>query len=251
LKPLIALSLEISSDEQKKRAFSKGIDLYLQNSFYSQWVLASGGLPVFIPPNAAQVVPNVLKRVDGLLLTGGSDLDPALWSEAELEPGGQVKPLTSAERQRSAFEDDLCKYALQMDLPILGVCRGHQQLNVALGGSLYQDMERQQKISGHAAFDRPFELIHRVDLKAWPTATLPLQSYGVTSSHHQSIRKLGAGLQVLATASEESEVIEAVYRPASTYCLGVQWHPERMADSLLSKGIMHDFLSAACQRADS
>ncbi len=251
MKSLIALSTEISTDEKKKRSFGTGYDLYLQNTYYSQWVLDAGAIPVLIPPNPCVELPELLKRVDGLILTGGSDIDPTLWGEKELEPGGMIKPLSQGELKRSAFEQKLCQVALDMDIPMLGVCRGHQQLNVCCGGSLYQDMERQQNIAGHAAFDRPFDKVHSIDLNAWPTKSLALKEYEVTSSHHQSIQRLGKDLEVLARASNDPEVIEAIRHRNMNFCVGVQWHPERMAGSELSNALMHDLLQAASSRADT
>jgi putative glutamine amidotransferase len=164
----------------------------------------------------------VLEGVDGLLLTGGDDVDPAIYGEAP-HPTYDV-----SEPGRDAFEIDLVRRALAADLPVLAICRGLQVLNVALGGTLVQDIPSEP--AAHLTHDvaaTPTTLAHTVSVM--PGSSLaallgPDETRAVNSRHHQSVRALGQGLVV--TASSPDGVIEAAEVPAARFCVGVQWHPE-------------------------
>jgi putative glutamine amidotransferase len=172
------------------------------------------------PPDA------VVGRVDGVLLTGGGDIDPALY--------GALAHLShvAAEPGRDTFEIALVRAALAADLPVLAICRGMQVLNVAFGGDLVQDIPTEVNGALHHDVREPrYAIAHEV----WVTATSRLaalmkddledgESCQVNSRHHQAVRHVGDGLEVVATAPDG--VIEAVERPTARFCLGVQWHPE-------------------------
>ncbi len=187
-------------------------DLYIVD--YSRAVLAAGGLPIHVP---ADVEPaDILAILDGLLLTGGADLDPDLYGE---EPETNDFP---PEPERDAFELAMLSGACDVSLPVLGICRGLQLLNVAAGGSLHQHVE------SHAGFDRPPDTeLHHVDFAA---DTVLHGLYGdrrtVNSLHHQTVKDLGADLVVSATASDGT--VEGVEHPELPV-VAVQWHPEMMS----------------------
>jgi putative glutamine amidotransferase len=163
-----------------------------------------------------------LDGVDGLLLTGGDDVDPALYGEAP-HPTCDV-----SEPGRDAFEIDLIRRALAADLPVLAICRGLQVLNVALGGTLIQDIPSEPgPLLQHDAEGPPTTLAHTVAVT--PGSGLaalvgPDDTRAVNSRHHQAIRALGKGLVVTGTSPDG--VIEAAEVPAARFCVGVQWHPE-------------------------
>ncbi|MDP2360201.1 MAG: gamma-glutamyl-gamma-aminobutyrate hydrolase family protein [bacterium] len=251
MRPLIGISMEASFDPAGARPLKPGHRLDYLLSTYPAMVRAAGARPVLLavgqdPVEAAELV----ERLDGLLLSGGSDLDPVLWGEEELEAGGHVLPLGESERVRSRWEDVLVKAALERRLPLLGICRGMQQLNVSLGGDLWQDLERQVGRAGHPGGDDPFDLVHGL-LAVGPAEDPLIGAMGgawVTSTHHQGLRRLGQDLEVLATAVGEPEVVEAVRLGGHPFLLGVQWHPERMAGSPLTTALMASFLVAVERR---
>jgi len=164
----------------------------------------------------------VLHGVDGLLLTGGDDVDPGLYGESP------HRTFDVAEPGRDAFEIDLVRRALDGNLPVLAICRGLQILNVALGGTLIQDIPSEPGgLLPHDADGPPTTLAHTVTVT--PGSCLaalvgPDETRAVNSRHHQAVRALGHGL--VATATSPDGVIEAAEVPAACFCVGVQWHPE-------------------------
>lgn len=245
MRPRIGITLEPSSDETRQRPWRTGHALDVLMATYSQVVRAHGALPLLIPVgDQKDEAGEWIHHLDGLLLSGGSDVDPALWGEEELAPGGLVQPLGQDEKGRSRWEDALLRHALAKDLPVFGICRGLQQLNVSLGGSLWQDLERQTGHGGHPGDDNPFHLIHGLEVTAHSEFSQLMSEARVTSSHHQALRRLGKGLQVLATAQGEPQVVEAARHESHTFVMGVQWHPERMAESLLTRALFRSFLAA-------
>jgi putative glutamine amidotransferase len=187
----------------------------------------------------------VVARHGGLLLLGGTDVDPALYGE-ERHPTTDV-----AAAPRDAYEIALVKAAIARDLPIFAICRGIQLLNVALGGSLVQDIPTE--VLQHLDHDPkvgPAMIGHYVEVtpNTWLASLVHTELEGdgfcaVNSRHHQAIKKVGEGLKV--TASSVDGVIEAVERPYSRFCLGVQWHPESFWQSGRFQGLFAGFLAAA------
>lgn len=164
----------------------------------------------------------LLEGVDGLLLTGGDDVDPALYGEPP-HPAYDV-----SEPGRDAFEIDLVRRALAADVPILAICRGLQVLNVALGGSLIQDIPSEPGLAlQHDATGSPTTLAHTIAVtRGSRLASLigPDETRAVNSRHHQSVRTIGRGL--LVTATSPDGIVEAAEVPTARFCVGVQWHPE-------------------------
>jgi len=243
----LGITLEPSSDENRQRPWRTGHRFDHLLSTYTSLMRRHGALPLLIPVGGDAEEPGQwVHLVDGLLLSGGADLDPALWGEAELEPGGHVLPLGEDERARSRWEDALVRQALAVDLPVFGICRGLQQLNVSLGGSLWQDLERQTGRAGHPAED-PFALVHGLQVVGNSPFSSLIAESRVTSSHHQGLRRLGKGLEVLATAQGEPEVVEAARHTEHAFVMGVQWHPERMAEAPLTQALFQAFMAAVAK----
>jgi putative glutamine amidotransferase len=187
----------------------------------------------------------VVGRVDGVLLTGGGDVDPALY-------GATPHPAyRAAEPGRDAFEIALAKAALDADRPLLAICRGMQVLNVACGGDLIQDIPTE--VNGalpHAVNEPRYAIAHEV----WVTATSRFaalmkerledgESCQVNSRHHQAVRHAAAGFEVVGTAPDG--VIEAMERPAARFCVAVQWHPENFWRTGEFRPLFEGFVSAA------
>ncbi len=246
MRPLIAISMERSSDSARERPFKTGHCLDFLLAAYPALLRGAGALPVLLPVEGGPAeARDLLARVDGLLLSGGSDLDPAGWGETELEPGGTVQPIGADERARSSWEHALVREALAAGLPLLGICRGMQQLNVSLGGSLWQDLERQAGRPGHPGGEDPFQLVHAVQgIRPEDALSRRLDGARVTSTHHQGLRRVAAELEILATAAGEPDVVEAVRLRGASFALGVQWHPERMPQAPSTQALLDAFLGA-------
>jgi putative glutamine amidotransferase len=194
---------------------------------------------------------DVLDDVAGLLLTGGGDVDPARYGETT-DP-----TFEAAEDGRDEYEMAIIRLALERDLPLLAICRGVQILNVALGGSLIQDIPSQRPSGvNHSLTEPKWALAHDVAVatdsrlhaalrdRISDAGTLP-----VNSRHHQSIKDVAPGLRVTATAPDG--IIEAVERPDATFCLGVQWHPENFLSHDEFAPLFRAFVEAAIAAASA
>jgi putative glutamine amidotransferase len=195
------------------------------NAAYIQALLAAGGVPLILSPlMGPSLAGRALAGVDGLILTGGEDLDPA-WYGADPSP-----LLSPPSRDRDLFELALFAVARQQGLPILGICRGIQLINVGMGGTLFQDLptERPGAVN-HRPDGARDTRSHRVRLDPGSRAAEALGATGVmvNSSHHQAIKDLAPGLR--ATGWTDDKLIEAAEAaPDAPWLLAVQWHPEEM-----------------------
>ena len=194
------------------------VDIHI--SAYSTSIISAGGIPILLPCDPIAV--EVLSRVDALVLTGGADVDPSLYGETAHPTVYGIDPL------RDRVEISLVHAALDRGLPVLAVCRGMQVLNVALGGSLIQHLERDEG-EHHAAWD--LAVVDRVHPLSCTAGSLAAQCFGsdvrVNSLHHQAVGRLGHGL--VATATAPDGVVEAAELPGHPL-LAVQWHPELLAE---------------------
>lgn len=181
------------------------------------------------------------ERLDGLLLSGGGDFRPQLWGEYP-HPG---LALSAADLAREAWELALLRAFLAARRPVLGVCRGMQLLNAALGGSLWQDLAERPDTLPHNPEQPPEQASHPVRCRGRLAEWLGTEQLLVNSVHHQGVRLLGRGLQAAAVAPDG--LIEAVLRPGPGLVLGVQWHPERLQDA--ASGRLWQRFAATC-RAD-
>jgi putative glutamine amidotransferase len=219
--PMIGVTSSIEEDERRQ---------YINANYLTQ-VLKAGAIPVVLSMDMdADQMSVCLDKLDGLLLSGGNDVDPMIFGEPPAKGLGQVNP------KRDRLEMQLIRYAYERDMPIFAICRGVQSLNVALGGTLYQDLPSMylspdnEPAILHSQTAHERYASHSVELMAdTPLRTL----YGeeticVNSFHHQAIKVLAPHLSVAARATDG--VIEAVYDAAKPFVLGVQWHPERMKE---------------------
>jgi putative glutamine amidotransferase len=204
-----------------------GYEVALAPRNYVNAVQRAGGLAIVLPPDEAVVAdPDLmLDRVDALLLAGGADIDPASYGA---EPHPETKGATP---DRDRFELALARRALERDMPVLGICRGMQMLNVALGGSLDQHLPESVGSGVHRSVAGAFGT-HRVRLAPGTLACGAAGTEGmlVMSHHHQGVERLGEGLAVSGW-SEGDDIVEAIELPDKAFALGVVWHPEEDPES--------------------
>jgi len=196
---------------------------------YVRGVSEAGGVPLVIPPSISlRAAMALLDGLDGLLLSGGPDLDPGYYSEEPIPELGTTIP------KWDALEMALLRLALKQGMPIFGICRGMQILNVALGGSLYQDVPSQlgADVLNHWQVTPKRQTTHEVEIldDSYLAKITDRQPVEVNSYHHQGIKGLGDGLTVAARSSDG--VIEALesHDVSDRWLVGVQWHPEGMRD---------------------
>ena len=221
-----------------------GLEMAALGQRYLDALVEAGGLPLILPASTPpEAADTLLTRVDGVVLSGGGDIDPAYY-------GGSPHPkVYGVNPQRDALEVALARAAVAQGKPLLGICRGIQLLNVALGGTLYEDLGDQS----------PYTLPHRRDPKTertllahevtvtpdsrladiLGTARLP-----VNSLHHQGIRDLAPGLRAVAHATDG--LIEGVEVPGHPFALAVQWHPEWLYDRDPRMAALFRAFVAAC-----
>lgn len=211
---------------------------------YVESVKLAGGEPVVLEPTEDPA--RSLERIDALLLSGGLDVDPSLYGEAP-------HPTTEVDAVRDRFEIPLSRDAVARDMPVFAICRGVQVLNVAAGGSLVQDIPS-SVTSGlaHSIGVPKDHIAHpiRVTPGTHLAASLGAE-FPVNSRHHQAVGRVAPSFVVSAVA--EDGVVEAIERPASTFCVGVQWHPENFWRTGEFAKLFADFVAAASRarkRAD-
>jgi len=194
---------------------------------YMQGIEEAGGIPVMLPlTTESDTILRLAETFDGFLFTGGQDIDPTWYGEEKRERCGD------ACEERDKLEMELFRHVAGLDKPALGICRGVQLMNVALGGSLYQDLPSERggplTHSQKPPYDAP---VHGVDILPGTLLHEIVQadSLRVNSYHHQGIKVLSD--QLIPAAHAEDGLIEAVILPGKRFVLGVQWHPEYMYES--------------------
>lgn len=235
MRPIIGLTHSIQLDEKK---------LYMPMS-YSNVVRDAGGTPVLLPiTREDEVIEAYADLVDGVLFSGGDDIDPHSYGEDQLWACGDVCPL------RDEFEVKLARILLEKhpEKPILGVCRGEQVLNVALGGTLYQDVKSQLPgCMAHQQHQIAPYASHKVTIDAGSKLHVIFGSTEImtNSHHHQAVKDVAEGLVVTARAADG--VIEGYEKPDHPYFAAVQWHPERLVEreeNAAHKALFKSFVDA-------
>lgn len=224
-KPIIGVTPDFNAGNRKDMGGKE--PTYFLRARYMKAIEDAGGIPVVLPLlSNKDAWRQVVAHVHGLLITGsGSDLAPELYGERQRHKFARMS------RERATMELGIAKAAYRADVPTLGICGGMQSINVALGGTLYQDIPAQLKTSidhlpaysatkiTHAIQIAPGSLLRRIAGKA---------RMDVNSSHHQSVKKVASNLAQTAVAPDG--VIEAIEAPDRAFILGVQWHPEFLYD---------------------
>jgi putative glutamine amidotransferase len=242
MKKIIGISGNILIDEG---GMFPGYKRSYVNDDYVKSVIAAGGIPLILPLNTnEEIIKAQLEMIDGLILSGGYDVNPLLFGE---EPH---KLLGMTMNDRDTFDAILIKHALDMHLPILGVCRGCQMLAAAGGGTLYQDCSLSAgSYIKHSQGHTPSQPSHTVTI----TKDSALYSiFGaetlVNSFHHMSVKDVPKGFKVTAVAKDG--IIEAIEKIAGSFALATQWHPEMMAGSNDDMLKLFKLLIAKCENKE-
>jgi len=198
-------------------------------AIYFEGVGLAGGISVLLPPQHVddEIVDRVLDGLDGLIITGGRDVDPGAYGQDRHPATDEANEYN---RLRDAWEFELLKGAIRRGLPVLGICRGAQVLNVALGGTLHQHLP---DVVGHSEHQKGNAVFSTSSIRTVPEtrlASLIGESSDAQCYHHQAIDRLGDGL--IVSARDADGVIEAVEFPGDRFLLAVQWHPEETLDDL-------------------
>ncbi|RJL20816.1 gamma-glutamyl-gamma-aminobutyrate hydrolase family protein [Bailinhaonella thermotolerans] len=221
-----------------------GVTTYLEAARWGTWVREAalsplaypraiekaGGVPVLVPPLSPQAIESYVSGLDGLVLAGGVELDPSLYGETRDERAEEPQP------HRDRFELALARAAVQADLPVLGISRGMHVINVAQGGTLTPWLPAavgHERHAGGGTAGAPHRIQISVSSKLGKAVGDTLE---VGVNHVQAVRRLGTGL--LAVAWAEDQIVEAIELQGHSFCVGVQWHPERGEDTRLFEALV-------------
>jgi len=236
MKPLIGINLDITAGPPEEARIQ---------TTYTDAIVKSGGIPVLLPPMPDEDLAYVVRRLDGIMLIGGPDYCPSLYKE----PADTTVELVNPRRQE--FDLSLLRQALkQANMPLLGVCAGAQLLNIELGGTLVQDIKStfQDSTVEHNTENGWKNGYNKHDVRLHKDSKIAgiyqVERVAVPTSHHQSVKDLGAGLKVTATADDG--VIEAIELSECKFVVAVQWHPER--DYETNKPLFDRLISASRER---
>jgi putative glutamine amidotransferase len=214
-----------------KLSHLEGIDLINVSSDYSDAISDQGGIPLLIPilqNYDEDKIKDIIKSIDGLLLTGGKDIHPRFYQTENISK--EVHELMKRDPERDSFELALLKEAFRENIPILGICRGHQLINISFGGTLINDIETSIKssISHLASLEDKTQLIHEVQIKKNSLLNKIYQKEVllVNSFHHQCIKKIANSFEVIAESKDQ--VIEGIIHNGPEWIVGIQWHPEML-----------------------
>lgn len=216
----------IGCSTYRKRSHDTNVPLYGLMTSYVEAISLAGGIPLLIPLGLSEeALLTTLERVDGLLLPGGGDIDPAQYH------GNGHEKVAEVDQDRDRVEIYLAQQATAMQKPLLAICRGHQVLNVALGGNMWEDIASEMPNAIQHDFNRIMPrnyLPHTVDVipDSQLARVLGRMETAVNSLHHQGIRNLAP--ELVATAHSADGLVEAVEVPGHPFALGVQWHPENL-----------------------
>jgi len=216
IKPIIGITTDIKGEYVKMK------------HHYADVITQAGGSPVLIPPSSHPR--DYAQSINGLIIPGGADLDPQYYHEIA---SPTVKPVP---KKRSDFEIGLLKEVVKYRKPVIGICYGMQLINVAFGGTLFQDINSQL----------PVEINHKKGYHIIVIAEnrfLRRGRFSVNSTHHQAVKKLGSGLKAFAFSADN--IVEAFCHDKLPYLVGVQWHPERLPDNKLSVMLFDSFVKAS------
>jgi putative glutamine amidotransferase len=215
-KPVIGITMDLQGEYLRMK------------SDYSAAITRAGGIPVFLPPSVN--TESYAETIDALLIPGGRDINPSYYRE-EMLP--QVEPVP---HERSDFEISLLQAVMKLNKPVFGICYGMQLINVASGGTLFQDIDSQ--LSSDIDHGNGY---HKIAIQE--NRFLEKGAFSVNSAHHQAVKKLGIKLSGFAFSSDD--LIEAFYARDYRFLVGVQWHPERLSEDELSSELFQVFIEAS------
>ena len=213
-KPVIGITARVEKDQT-----------YALDPVYGKAILQSGGLPLIVPIVDEEDIPALCERLDGLIVTGGGDINPTLYGEEPHLRLGAVYPGSDL------YEKELILNFLKLDKPFIGMCRGLQMLNISLGGTNYQDLESQFEgtLYQHKQMALRTHRTHSVTLEddSQLLSIMGEKSFHVNSFHHQGVKDVSKELKVAARAADG--LVEALESEKYQFVMGIQWHPEEFA----------------------
>lgn len=233
MKPIIGVTMTMSKGQ------------YAINEAYVKSIIQAGGIPLMIPLGVEKDALEIIDKIDGLLLTGGVDVHPHFFNEEPHPRLGDVM------LERDQVELKLSEAALERKIPIFGICRGIQLLNVVVGGTLYQDMPSQYEgtLILHQQKAKRREVCHYIDIKKGSLLAeiVGKEKLAVNSFHHQALKDVPEIFTITAQSSDG--IIEAIEMKDYPFCLAVQWHPEEMAiaNEEYSLRLFSAFIDACCK----
>ena len=230
MRPFIGVLAEIDSELNTKVRHT-----------YIHAIEKTGGIPILFPlVDDDETIEHLVDICDGFFFTGGVDIDPRRYGEEASKNIGEIQ------EHRDELEFRVFQKVIKIAKPILAICRGAQLVNVALGGTLYQDIPSEVRTNIlHKQIEPVFSPSH--DVRILPNTPLyeviKTEKMTANSFHHQAIKALGKGLEIMAVAQDG--IIEAVYSPGSRYIRAYQWHPERLVDTdTQNRMIFEDYIHA-------
>lgn len=240
--PVIGITCSMEYDQKGRRYPTTYAFDFLKRSYYEA-VERSGGIPIALPnTKKGNNVCVLLDLLDGLLISGGNDVDPVFYREKREAKNLNITP------ERDVFEVSLVRKARNRGIPLMAICRGMQLLNVAFGGNLYQDFSTEKNFGDHTLegstiYKKRHAIIIQEGSKLFDI--IRKKKIVVNTSHHQMVKKVGKGL-VATASSEDDGVIEAIETERDSSILGVQWHPELMMDK--NSKVLFDWLIQSARK---
>lgn len=232
MQPIIGMFTEINNEKDTRIQYQ-----------YAKILEDGGGLPILFPYTEKEAtLEKFIAFCDGFVFTGGADVNPNRYGEEKKPTCGEIQ------YYRDEVEFAAFKKVIQTAKPILAICRGMQLVNVALGGTLFQDLDSERPSDMlHRDKAQKYELSHDVQiLENTPLSTLiKAPRMQANSFHHQAVKRLAQGLEIMAVADDG--VIEAVYAPDRTFLRAYQWHPERLAEKDKQNALIFEEFVEACR----
>ena len=241
-KPIIGITCSMEYENKDRKYPTTYAFDYLKRNYYEA-VERSEGVPLILPnTKKLNLIDQMLEAIDGLIISGGNDVDPHFYKEKK-----KAKNLNLT-KERDFFEIALTRKARRKRIPILAICRGMQLVNVAFGGTLYQDFSFEKKfldhtLKGSLRYNKKHTVVIREKTKLY--SIIGKKRINVNTSHHQMVKKTAPGFMVNAW-SEKDEVIEGIETKDDNYFICVQWHPELMKDK--SSRLLFDSLIKAANK---
>ena len=236
-------------DKKRKYPFTFPLD-YLKRHYLKALELA-GGVPLILPNiEKLELIDDIVKILDGLLLSGGGDIHPSFFGQKIEKALQKSKKYLKIIKERDRFEIELLKRAKDKNVPVFGICRGHQVINVAFGGTLHQDLSfLNLKTIEHSTKGKiKYKKKHSVEIKKGTKlfSIIKKKKVEVNTNHHQVIKDIAPGF--IASARSRDGVIEALESLEDDFLLSVQWHPEMSIKEKQSQALFKSFIQACLKR---
>ena len=242
MKPIIGISCGIMINTKSTTLSHQPQEMHQLGDAYVRAIERAGGIPMLLPVYSdPELAKYAINKVDGVILSGGGDVDPAIFGD---RANTHLRPvIPRRDNADMAIADYVLNYT---DKPLLGICRGTQVINVAMGGTLFVDLKDSGKLD-HSLTMYPRNMFsHKIDVKEGThlASILGAGITGVNSYHHQAVDRLAEGL-VASAYSTIDGIIEAFEMPGERFVMGVQWHPEGLYDTEPQQGIFRELIKAA------